>query len=149
MDKSAPSLVKKLSCYYKYVKTLLETTPYLSAAQVEDRLKESFEDLPKVNSKTVYNFVKTIREKHDITKYNEVNTREYQKLPEVACGSEAQVDFGEITMLTVEGHRIKVYFFAMVLSRSRYKYAYCQRYPFTTQTAVNQSICSFTIPKRG
>ncbi len=129
-------LSKKLSGYYKYVKTLLESTPNLSAAQVEDRLKESFEDLPKVDSKTVYNFVKTIREKHAINKYKEVGSRQYQKLPEVAYGSEAQVDFGEITMQSGEGHRIKVYFFAMVLSRSRYKYVYCQRCPFTTQTAV-------------
>jgi hypothetical protein len=55
-------LPKKLSPYYNYVKRLLEKAPYLSSAQVEDRLKEDFSDLPEVDSKTVYNFVKSIRD---------------------------------------------------------------------------------------
>lgn len=84
---------KKLSEYYKYVKNLLESTPYLSAAQVEDRLKEAYQDLPEVNSKTrlqtVYNFVKSIREQHDIPKYKVKQERVYEKLPEVDFGSEA------------------------------------------------------------
>ena len=41
-------LPKKLSPYYRYVKQLLESTPYLSSAQVEDRLKEAFKELPNV-----------------------------------------------------------------------------------------------------
>ena len=128
-------LPKKLSAYYQYVKRLLESTPYLSSAQVEDRLKEVFKDLPCVDSKTVYNFVQSIRKLHDIPKYNEKTNRQYQKLPEPDFGSEAQVDFGEYKMQTSGGNRVKVYFFAMVLSRSRYKYVYCQCMPFTTQTA--------------
>jgi transposase len=50
-------LPKKLNMYYEYVKQLLTLQPYLSSAQVEDRLKENFSGLPDVNSKTVYNFV--------------------------------------------------------------------------------------------
>jgi predicted transcriptional regulator len=46
-------LPKKLQLYYVYVKELLETYPFLSSAQVEDRLKERFTDLPEVHSKTV------------------------------------------------------------------------------------------------
>lgn len=128
-------LPKKLSPYYKYVKRLLEEAPYLSAAQVEDRLKENYKDLPEVDSKTVYNFVKGIRDQHGLQKYKEKPGRQYQKLPEVEYGSEAQVDFGEYHMRATSGKRMKVYFFAMVLSRSRYKYVYCQCLPFTTQTA--------------
>lgn len=128
-------LPKKLSAYYHYVKQLLESAPYLSSAQVEDRLKENFKDLPGVDSKTVYNFVQSIRKQHDIVKYKEKSDRQYQKLPEVDFGSEAQVDFGEYKMQTTGGNRVKVYFFVMVLSRSRYKYVYCQCLPFTSQTA--------------
>lgn len=143
---------KKLSEYYKYVKNLLESTPYLSAAQVEDRLKESYQDLPEVNSKTVYNFVKSIREQHDIPKYKVKQERVYEKLPEVDFGSEAQCDFGEYNMQTDSGRRVKVYFFVMVLSRSRYKYVYFQQCPFTSQTAVYAHELAFEyfqgIPKR-
>jgi len=128
-------LPKKLSPYYKYVKGLLEKTPYLSSAQVEDRLKENFKDLPEVDSKTVYNFVKSIREQHDLQKYKEYTGRHYQKLPEVEYGSEAQVDFGECYIQSTDSKRKKIYFFAMVLSRSRQKFIYCQHLPFTTQTA--------------
>ncbi len=35
-------LPKKLNMYYEYVKDLLTVHPYLSSAQVEDRLKENF-----------------------------------------------------------------------------------------------------------
>lgn len=134
--KQPRNLPKKLSPYYKFVKNLLGTTPYLSAAQVEDRLKENFNDLPSVNSKTVYNFVKSIREQHDLQKCKTESVRQYQKLPEVDYGSEAQVDFGEYNMQTIKGNRRKVYFFVMVLSRSRQKYVYFQCQPFTTQTAI-------------
>ena len=128
-------LPKKLSPYYQYVKQLLESTPYLSSAQVEDRLKETYKELPYVDSKTVYNFVQSIRKLHDIPKYKEKTHRQYQKLPEPDFGVEAQVDFGEYKMQTSTGNRVKVYFFAMVLSRSRYKFVYCQCMPFTSRTA--------------
>jgi len=145
-------LPKKLSSYYNFVKKLLESTPYLSSAQVEDRLKENFDDLPDVDSKTVYNFVKHIREQHDIQKHKDRTVREYQKLPEVSYGSEAQVDFGEIKMQTTIGKCQKVYFFTIVLSRSRFKYAYFQCTPFTTQSAVYAHELAFEyfggIPKR-
>ena len=128
-------LPKKLTPYYDYVKKLLENALYLSASQVEDCLKENYTDLPGVNSKTVYSFVKSIREQHDLQKCKEKTVRQYQKLPEVVYGSEAQVDFGQYYIQTTSGKRMKVYFFAMVLSRSRFKYVYCQYLPFTTQTA--------------
>jgi hypothetical protein len=128
-------LPKKLTAYYDFIKELLLSSPYLSAAQVEDRLKEAFPDLPGVSSKTIFNFVKSIRDKHHIPKHKEKLPRQYQKLPEVDYGEEAQVDFGSYRMQTKGSGRVKVYFFVMVLSRSRYKFVYCQCMPFTTQTA--------------
>lgn len=127
---------KKLSEYYNFVKSLLERYSFLSAAQVEDRLKETFPDLPYVSSKTVYNFVHSIRKRHKITKYKEKTLRHYQKLPEVEYGSEAQVDFGEKTMYDVNGNDKKIYFLVIQLSRSRYKFVYYQEVPFKTVTAI-------------
>jgi len=40
---------KKLNEYYNFIKELLESAPYLYAVQVEDRLKESYPDLPLAN----------------------------------------------------------------------------------------------------
>jgi transposase len=129
-------LPKKLMKYYNYVKIVLESQPYLSAAQIEDRLKEHFTDLPCVHSKTVYNFVQSIRKEHGILKQKGESTRDYQKLPELAFGKQAQVDFGQYHMQTSTGKRCKVYFFVMVLCRSRQKFVYFQAMPFTSSTAV-------------
>jgi transposase len=128
-------LPKKLNEYYSFVKGLLTRAPYLSAAQVEDRLKEAFPGLPDVSSKTVYNFVQSIRKEHKIPKYKEKLPRQYEKLPETDYGEESQVDFGSYRMQSTGSGRIKVYFFAMVLSRSRQKFVYFQRMPFTSETA--------------
>ena len=83
------SMPKKLNEYYHFVKELLKSAPYLSAAQVEDRLKETYSDLPDVSSKTVYNFVQTIRKEQNIPKQKERLPRQYEKLPETEYGEEA------------------------------------------------------------
>jgi transposase len=127
---------KKLSSYSDFVKNLLEKYNYLSASQIEDRLKENYKDFPSVHSKTVYNFVQYIRKKHNISKTSNLQPRQYQKLPDTDYGEEAQVDFGEYNMLKEDGKRIKVYFFVMILSRSRQKYVYIQTNPFTTSTSI-------------
>jgi len=142
----------KLSGYETYVKELLEEHPYLSSAQVEDRLKENYPDLPKVHSKTVYNFVQKIRLHYQLPKAKQANFRRYQKQVELAYGEEAQVDFGVYNMLKTGSGRVKVYFFAIVLSRSRYKYVYLQNHPFTTETTCYAHQLAFSyfggMPKR-
>lgn len=123
-----------LDPYYLPVKKLLASDNGLPAAVIEDRLKENYPDLPKVNSKTVYNFVKYVRRKENI--FAPVNLRQTEAIDEVPYGSQAQVDFGEYTMRRSNKSRQKVYFFALVLSRSRYKYVFFQTKPFTGKTAV-------------
>lgn len=130
------NLPKKLSQYMDYVKAELDGQPYLSAAQIEDRLKEHYTDLPQVHSKTVYNFVQQIRRQFSIPKPKGEGHRDFEQLPPVAYGKQAQVDFGEYSMQTTSQGRKKVYFFVMVLSRSRYKFVHFQDRPFTTQDAV-------------
>ncbi len=107
---------KKLQNYHDYVKNELELKPYLSSSQIEDWLKERYVNLSKVHSKTVYNFVENIRKKYNIPKIKKDKVRMFEKLSEVPYGSEAQVDFGETWMQTVERKRKKVYFYSIVLS---------------------------------
>lgn len=136
------SLPKKLQEYRNYVKSLLQEYPYLSSAQVEDRLKERYDSLPAVHSKTVYNFVQHIREEYNIAKPKK-KERVFEKLPEPEFGHQAQVDFGQTWMQTLDNKRKKIYFFTMVLSRSRYKYVYLTEKPFTTKISVEAHYLAF------
>ncbi len=128
---------KKLQAYVAYIKKQLEAQPFLSSAQIEDRLKENFPEAPTVSSKTVYNTVEAIRREYGLKKTQGVRQRIYEKRAEEAYGAEAQVDFGSYNMTTTTGKRIKVYFFVMILSRSRYKYLYFQNHPFTSGTCID------------
>ena len=134
--KQKNNLPRKLIKYHDYVKKILQKAPYLSAAQLEDHLKEHhYKDLPDVHSKTIYNFVQNIRKEYGILKPSKKDDRLFEKLPDPFYGEEAQVDFGETWMQTKQGGRKKVYFFAMLLSRSRYKYVLISDTPFTSQKA--------------
>ena len=134
--KHPKTLPKKLNAYYDYVHSLLDKHPYLSAAQVEDRLKEEYPHLPVVHSKTVYNFVQNIRYEHGIKKQS-TELRQYQKLPETEYGLQAQADFGEYNMLTNGASRKKVYFFILVLCRSRQKFVHFKTSPLTSNDSIN------------
>ena len=127
---------EKQGKYESYVKETLREHPGLSAAQVGDWIKEYGPSMPSVSNKTIYNFVCKVRKKYDIPKVPP-STRIYEKLPDTPYGQEAQVDFGEAWMRKENGISIKIYFFAIVLSRSRYKYVYFSKTPFRTETAIN------------
>lgn len=141
--KKPRNLPKKLSEYKPFVKQMLSKKSYLSAAQIEDRLKEKYNDLPKIHSKTVYNFVMGIREQYDLPKPKTTSTREFEKLPEPDFGKQAQVDFGETWMQTKEEKRKKIYFFTIQLSRSRYKFVVFDNKPFTAKTSVEAHHLAF------
>lgn len=136
-------LPRKLNAYLGYVKSELQQHPYLSAAQIEDRLKERYADLPPVHSKTVYNFVQLVRRQYGIKKPKGEGQRDFEQLAELPYGQQAQVDFGQYIMQTPSGGRKKVYFFVIVLSRSRYKFVYFQLTPFTTRDAIYAHLLSF------
>jgi len=125
---------KKLVDYEDYIKGRLELCPEASSAQVHDWLKERFTDFNDVSIKTVYNFVLYVRNKYNLLKV--FSTREYSQVEELAYGQQAQADFGEYNMTDVDGKRKKVYFFAMVLSRSRYKIAIFFDHPYTAASAI-------------
>ncbi len=123
---------KKLSDYSAFVAQILGEAPYLTSPQVLDRLKENFEDVPEVSDKTVYNFVEAMRISLQLPKEKE-EIRQMVKLPDPEYGEEAQVDWGEKNMMTDSGRFKKVYFFVMIMSRSRKKFVYFQDTPFTSR----------------
>jgi hypothetical protein len=125
---------KKLDSYESFVANKLIQYQDTSAAQIHDWLKEHNPSFPQVSSRTVYNFVMYVRQKHNIPFVNV--SREYFPVEELPYGEQAQVDFGEYNMRLLDGTRKKVKFFAMVLARSRMKFVYFTDKPFTAQIVV-------------
>lgn len=125
---------KELAPYESFVKIRLDRFPATSASQMHDWLKEFDENFPEVNPKTVYNFVMWVRQEYNIPRIKK--ERDYFIVEELPYGQQAQVDFGEYNMRKSTGGVKKVYFFAMVLSRSRLKYVYFSDTPFTSSLAI-------------
>jgi transposase len=125
---------KILLPYEDFVKERLEKFQDTSAAQMHDWLKEHFNDLPAVSQKTVFNFVCWVRDKYQIPVTR--TEREYQMIDELPYGKQAQVDFGEYNMRSPSGSRCKVFFFTIILSRSRFKYVWFTDHYFTSELAI-------------
>lgn len=125
---------KVLSPYESFVKSRLEKFRDTPAAQMHDWLKEHFKDLPQVSQKTVFNFVSWVRQKHSLPFIR--TPREYEMVEELPYGKQAQVDFGEYNMRNTSGNRVKVFFFILTLSRSRFKYVWFTESYFTSLLAV-------------
>jgi hypothetical protein len=101
---------------------------------MHDWLKENFEDLPKVSPKTVFNFVSWVRNRHNLPFIKA--PRQYEMTEELPNGRQGQVDFGEYNMRNSLGKRAKVFFFTLVLSRSRFKYVWFTDRYFTAHLAI-------------
>ena len=132
---------KDLDSYEAFVRERLGLFPETSAAQMHDWLKEHHRSFPKVNPKTIFNFVHWIRDKYNIPKLS--IKRQHQVVEELPYGKQAQVDFGEYNMRTSSGKRVKVFFFTFVLSRSRYKYLWFTDRYFTTDLAIHAHELAF------
>lgn len=125
---------KDLLSFEEFVKDRLEQFQDTSASQMHDWLKEKHENFPTVSPKTIYNFVMWVRQKYTLPKTSP--QREYMIVEEVPYGKQAQVDFGEYNMRDGNHKRVKVWFFIMVLSRSRFKYLWFSEHPFTSELAI-------------
>lgn len=125
---------KKLLPFEDFVRQRLEEFRNTPAAQMHDWLKENHPDFPIVSQKTVFNFVSWVRKKHQLPVVK--TERQFQQLEETPYGKQAQVDFGEYNMRTTTGTRVKVFFFTIVLSRSRFKYVWFTDRYFTSELAI-------------
>ncbi len=133
---------KELDRYEDFVKQRLMLYPETSASQMHDWLKEHHPDFPAVNQKTIFNFVHWVRNKHNIPKL--VIKRQHQMVEELPYGKQAQVDFGQYNMRSSTGKRVKVFFFTLVLSRSRYKYIWFTDQYFTSDLAIQGHELAFS-----
>jgi transposase len=133
MDKQSDRK-KELLPYEAFIKGRLEKYPDTSSAQMHDWLKEQFCDFPAVSVKTVFNYVSWVRQHYRIPKLS--TTRDYEAVEELPYGQQAQADFGEYNLRDNEGKRVKVFFFTIVLSRSRYKYIWFVDKYFTSELAI-------------
>jgi hypothetical protein len=132
---------KELAPYEDFIRDRLKQYPDTSSAQMHDWLKENHEDFPKLNPKTVFNFIQFIRNKHNIPKL--AAQRQMAVVEELPYGKQAQVDFGEYIMRSSTGSRVKVFFFILVLSRSRYKYVWFTDRYFTSELAIEAHELAF------
>ena len=124
---------KKLDLYKDLILSWLREHPDMSAAQVEDWLKERYEDL-KVGESTVRSYVRELREQYNIKK--EASPRIYEAIPDPPLGEQAQVDFGHTKQKTIDDKEAKLNFISFVLSNSRYKYKEWLDRPFTTLDVI-------------
>lgn len=124
-----------LDPYKDFIKSYLSKYEDTPAAVMHDKLKERFSSFPKVDPKTVYNFVMMIRNEIGIPKVS-CSERQYSAVPDLPPGEQAQVDFGEKKLRTSTGIWVKVYFFIMLLCYSRQKFVVFRDTPFTSQSAV-------------
>jgi|HubBroStandDraft_1064217.scaffolds.fasta_scaffold53543_1 hypothetical protein len=133
---------KTLQPYEGFVQTRLQTYPDTSAAQMHDWLKEKYGDIGAASPRTVFNFVAWVRQKYNLPKISEL--RVYEMVDELPYGKQAQVDFGSYNMRDSGGKRVSVFFFTMVLSRSRYKYIWFSDKHFTAALAIIAHELAFT-----
>lgn len=132
---------KALQPYEEFVRGKLQQYPDTPSAQMHDWLKETYGDTLGVSARTVFNFVAWVRQKYNLPKIKEI--RVYEMVDELPYGKQAQVDFGFYNMRDGQGKRIKVCFFTMVLSRSRYKYLHFSERHFTAKTAIEAHELAF------
>lgn len=129
-----PERKKELQPCEDFVHSKLRLYPDTSAAQMHDWLKEHFSHLRVISPKTVFNFVVWVRQKYNLPKIP--SARVYEMVAETPYGAQAQVDFGFYNMRDGTGKQVKVTFFTMVLSRSRYKFVWFSEVHFTALLAV-------------
>lgn len=124
-----------LEPYKQYLVSYLREYSDTPSSVIHDKLKEHFPFFPEVHSKTVYNYVMKLRSEYGIGKESSPG-RQYSPVADPFPGEQAQVDFGEKKLRKGTGEFVRVYFFAMVLCYSRYKFILFRDKPFTSQSAV-------------
>ena len=124
---------KKAEKYDLEIISWLKQYPQMTAAQLYDWLEEKYQEL-NFNESSMRNYVRHIREKHNIQK--ESHPREYESAEDPPMGRQMQVDFGEKKVIDSEGREKVLYVTCFVLSNSRYKYCEWQATPLTTGDVI-------------
>jgi transposase len=106
----------------------------ISSAQVLDWIKERYGEVD-VRERSLRHYISNLRNQYNLPKA--VIKRQFEEVPEMPIGFQAQVDMGQIWLKKLDGCKVKVYCFAMVLSHSRFKYLLWSDKPFTTLSFID------------
>ena len=134
LTEKAKVRIKRVDKYKDDILDWINEFKDMSAAQVYDWLKEKYGNL-NFKDRTLRLYINNLRDKYKIPKAPYI--RQYQEVPEIKMGHQAQVDLGEIWLKTKDGMNKKVYCFAMVLSHSRYKFLWWIDKPFNTLSFID------------
>lgn len=126
---NAKNRSKKIDKYRDEILEWITDFKDMSAAQVMDWLKERHSEID-FAERSLRCYINNLRKEYKLPKAASI--RQYEEVPELPMGYQAQVDMGQIWLKKLDGTRIKVYCFAMVLAHSRYKYVLWMDKPFTT-----------------
>lgn len=124
---------KKPAVYHDDILSWLRQYPEMTASQVYDWLEEKHLKL-QFNESTARNYVRWIRKEYNIPK--DIEIRQYEAMEDPPMGKQMQADFGEIKVVSNNGHEVKLFVMCFVLANSRYKYCEWQDRPFTTDDAI-------------
>ncbi|MFJ8064167.1 IS21 family transposase [Psychrobacillus sp. NPDC096426] len=124
---------KKLDRFQDQILEWLREHPDLSAAQIYDWLEEKF-NFKEVAENTVRNYLNEMRDRYQIPKV--ITQRTYATVPELPMGKQAQVDFGQTIVKNIDGQNKRLYFIAVILSHSRFKYVEWLERPFRTADVI-------------
>jgi len=130
----AKSRSKKIDKYKNEILEWITDFRDMSAAQVLDWIKERHGEID-FKERSLRHYISNLREVYNLPKATPV--RQFEEVAELPMGYQAQVDMGQIWLNKLDGSKIKVYCFAMVLAHSRYKYILWSDKPFTTVSFIN------------
>ena len=136
-----------LSCRASYVEKHkpfllkeLERNPKIKNSVLLDKIKEQDPEFS-ITASAFYRYMLKLRELMGIQESK--RRREFEAIGDTKAGEWAQVDFGEITLCDMYSEKVKVYFYAIVLMFSRYKFFCIQREPYTTKAFIEAMEKSF------
>jgi len=124
---------KKPDKYHDEILSWLKEFPDSSGAQIYDWLEEKYNQLDFAES-TLRNYIRNLRNEHNIPK-NQA-TRTYEAIKDPPMGKQMQVDFGEKWVFKPDKTKIKLYVISFILSHSRQKYCEWLDRPFTTSDVI-------------
>lgn len=130
----AKSRSKKIDKYKDEILEWITDFRDMSATQVLDWIRERHGEV-EFKERSLRLYISKLRVEHNLPKA--MLTRQFEEVPELPMGYQAQVDMGQIWLKKIDGSKIKVYCFAMVLSHSRYKFILWSDKPFTTITFID------------
>jgi len=120
-----------LDNYRQYIIEQLKICPQMNNSLILKKLYSDFPDF-EIPTATFYRYIKKLREQTGLTKPKRTGAIRNEVNP----GYEGQVDYGQYVMKSMYGNNIRVYFFCMVLSYSRMKFAYFSSVPFDAKSTI-------------